>query len=157
MVSFIKSGQLSNYLILLHCSKILLDLNGHISLTNFNKLHLVTPAAVPNVIAQRLHSENCSKVQWQSVNTGLCPVEYTVQFLNDTHVLGNITDIEDKNRSICSKEYFYATSIVIWATYDGTEGSKTKEMVSLTTTTATTTTTASTTAKSGSLDILIFN
>ena len=149
MVKFIKSGQLSNHLMLYIAQKVFLTLMVMLRLTNFYKLHLVTPAAVPNVTAQRLYSGNCSKVQWQSVNTGLCPVEYTVQFLNDTHVLGNITGIEDKNRSICSKEYFYATSIVIWATHNGTEGNKTKKIVSLTTTTATTTTTASATAKSG--------
>ena len=151
MVKSIKNGQLSNYLILYIAQKFFLTLMVILRSTNFYKLHLVAPAAVPNVIAQRLYSGNCSEVRWQSVNTGHCPVEYTVQFLNDTHFLGNITGIEDKNRSICSKEYFYATSIVIWATYNGTEGNKTKKMVSLTTTTATPTTTASATAKSGTV------
>ena len=120
-------------------------------LTNFYKLHLVTPAAVPNVTAQRLYSGNCTKVHWHTVDTGLCLVEYTVQFLNDTGVLGNITGIEHNNLSICSKEYFNATTIVIWATYNGTEGNKTRKMVSLTTTTATTTTTTSTTAEPGTV------
>ena len=113
---------------------IIFVLNGHVM---FYEFLLIT-------LSYTRCSSKRFRVQWQPANIGLCPVEYTVQFLNNTGLLGNITSIEHANRSICSNEYFNATSIEIWATYNGNEGIKTRKMLSLTTTT-TTTATATTT------------
>ena len=77
-------------------------------------------------------------------------MEYTVQFLNNSNELGIVQKINYTRKQICEKQYFNATSIVIWATYNGTEGFKSATNVTLfiTSTLPETTTTTTRSGKS---------
>ena len=69
------------------------------------------------------------------LNTG-CAVEYNIEFRDDKNViLGN----KASNRSpVCDTDYGNATSVIMWATFNGFRGSD-SEVETLKTTTTTTT------------------
>ena len=66
----------------------------------------------------------CNLVQWTSIDTGNCHVTYTIQYENETGIIGIISGIDDSNQSWCSKPYSGATSIRMWAVYSGNIGTK---------------------------------
>ena len=66
----------------------------------------------------------CNLVEWTSVNAGNCPITYTIQYENETGIIGNVSGIDDGAQSWCSKAYSHATSIRMWAVYCGKIGTK---------------------------------
>ena len=99
-------------------------------------LFLVTPKAVPIVTAKK-NFGNCTFVQWKPINTGFCPVEYTVQFMNNSDTLGIVPNISHTENQICEKQFLNATSVVVRATYNGTIGVRSTVNVRVFTTTTT--------------------
>ena len=78
-------------------------------------------------------------MKWKPLDTG-CEVEYNIQFLDSKNIsLGKVT-IMDNIDSFCSNNFISASSVIIWATFNGTEGSDSGSTF-LKTVTATTTTT----------------
>ena len=74
------------------------------------------------------------------LDTG-CAVEYNIEFRDDNNViLGNKTS---NSTFICDTDYGNATSVIMWATFNGFRG-KDSEVKPLETTTTTTTTATST-------------
>ena len=69
---------------------------------------------------------NCNgtrRVQWQPINTGNCSVEYTIEFRNNIN--GTIgTEESITGNFYCTSKYDNATSVIMWATYEGTQGFK---------------------------------
>ena len=62
------------------------------------------------------------RVQWQPLNTGTCPVKYTIQFRNSKgDVIGTVVNMNNST-SYCTNDYDNAISVVMWATYNGTQG-----------------------------------
>ena len=100
-------------------------------------MSLVTPNAVPIVTAVKAYFRNCTLVQWEPINTGFCPVEYTVQFMNNSDTPGIVSNINYTKKQICKEQFLNATSVVIWATYNGTKGVESMVNVREFTTTAT--------------------
>lgn len=91
--------------------------------TNF---YLVKPD--PAIIDDFLLSEKvgCSlRVQWQPLDTGNCPVEYTIQFRNRYGtILGNATNIRSNISFYCTDNYASIYSVTMWATHKGVKGTK---------------------------------
>ena len=79
------------------------------------------------------------------LDTG-CAVEYNIEFRDDNNV---ILGIKTSNSTfLCDTDYGNATSVVMWATFNGFRGVKSE--VTLKTTTTSTTTATSTTVTSTS-------
>ena len=78
-------------------------------------LYLVKPD--PVIIDDFLLSEKvgCTlRVQWQPLDTGNCPVEYTIQFRNRYGtILGNATNIRNNVNFYCTDNYasFYSVTM----------------------------------------------
>ena len=93
------------------------------SSTNFC---LVKPE--PVIIDDFLLSEKvgCTRrVQWEPLNTGNCPVEYTIQFRNRYGtILGNATNIRNNVNFYCRDNYASSYSVTMWATHKGVKGTK---------------------------------
>lgn len=93
------------------------------SSTNFC---LVKPE--PVIIDDFLLSEKvgCTRrVQWEPVDTGNCPVEYTIQFRNRYGtILGNATNIRNNVNFYCTDNYASSYSVTMWATHKGVKGTK---------------------------------
>ena len=89
--------------------------------------HLVTPAKVEiDYFSQKYKQVGCNgtrRVKWDPLITGNCSVKYTIEFRNGTNdtidIVRNITDT-----FYCTSDFDNAKSIVMWATYKGTEGDK---------------------------------
>ena len=65
------------------------------------------------------------RVQWQPLNTGNCPVEYTIQFRNRYGtILGNATNIRNNVNFYCTDNYASSYSVTMWATQEGVRGTK---------------------------------
>ena len=69
-------------------------------------------------------------------------MEYTVQFKRNSETLGNVSNISHTKKQICEEQFFNATSVAIWATYNGTKGFESVVNVTMFTTTTTPATTA---------------
>ena len=93
------------------------------SSTNFC---LVKPE--PVIIDDFLLSEKvgCTlRVQWQPLDIGNCPVEYTIQFRNRYGtILGNATNIRNNINFYCTDNYASIYSVTMWATHKGVKGTK---------------------------------
>ena len=63
-------------------------------------------------------------IEWKPINTGKCHVKYTIQYRNQTSIIGSISGIDDATRTWCSSLYSDATAITMWAVYDGHIGAK---------------------------------
>ena len=89
------------------------------------------------------------RVQWQLINVGSCSVEYTIEFKNSAQdVIGTVKDIKNKTFFYCTSDFDNAASVIMWATYKGTQGirSEVKYLSPLADATTSTTTTVLTTA-----------
>ena len=65
------------------------------------------------------------RVQWQPLETGKCPVEYNIQFMNRYGtILGNATNIRNNVSFYCTDDYASSYSVKMWATYRGIKGTK---------------------------------
>ena len=93
------------------------------SSTNFC---LVKPE--PVIIDDFLLSEKvgCTRrVQWEPLDTGNCPVEYTIQFRNRYGtMLGNATNIRKNINFYYTDNYASIYSVTMWATHKGVKGTK---------------------------------
>ena len=71
-----------------------------------------------------VNSSECRgrRVQWQVLDTG-CAVEYNIGFRDDSNmILGNKTS---NSSFICDTDYGNATSVIMWATFNGFRGNVT--------------------------------
>ena len=66
----------------------------------------------------------CNLIEWKPINTGNCHVKYTIQYKNQTSVIGIIAGIHDTTHALCSSLYSDATAITMWAVYNGHIGTK---------------------------------
>lgn len=82
----------------------------------------------PVIIDDFLLSEKvgCTRrVQWEPLDTGNCPVEYTIQFRNRySPMLGNATNIRNNVNFYCTDNYASSYSVTMWATHKGVKGTK---------------------------------
>ena len=62
------------------------------------------------------------RVQWQPIDTGNCLVEYTMEFRKSSEIVGTVENI--RGPSYCTRDHDNATSVIIWATYEGRQGIK---------------------------------
>ena len=80
-------------------------------------------------------------MKWKLLDTG-CEVEYNTQFLDSKNTsLGKVTIMGNIN-SFCTNNFISASSVIIWATFNGTKESDSGPTFLKTVTTTTTTTTA---------------
>ena len=63
---------------------------------------------------------NGTRVQWQPINTGNCVVEYTIEFRKTNKIVGTEKNI--RGNSYCTRDHNNATSVIMWATYEGRQG-----------------------------------
>ena len=74
------------------------------------------------------------RVQWQRLDTGNCPVEYNIEFIdNCSKILGNITDIGNNVSFYCTDDYIDSFSVTMWASRNGVKGNKSHVTVLVTT------------------------
>ena len=66
----------------------------------------------------------CNLVEWTPIDTGNCRVTYTIQYENQTGIIGIISEINDATHAWCTELYSDATAIKMWAVYDGNIGVK---------------------------------
>ena len=65
------------------------------------------------------------RVQWQPLDTGNCPVEYNIQFMNRYGtILGNATNIRNNVSFYCTDDYANSYSVTMWATHKGIKGTE---------------------------------
>ena len=57
--------------------------------------------------------------------------------MNNSDTLGIVSNISHTKKQICEEQFLNATSVVIWAAYNGTEGAKSVVNVRMFTTTTT--------------------
>ena len=82
-------------------------------------------------------------------------MEYTIDFRNSTN---DTIDIETNisGRSYCTSDYDNATSVIIWATYEGTQGSKSEAKFLTTPEPSTPTTTTSPTKTQKGINLFMY-
>ena len=66
----------------------------------------------------------CSLIEWEPVDTGSCHVKYTIQYENQTSIIGAVTGIDDATQAWCTRLYSDAKTIMMWAVYNGITGNK---------------------------------
>ena len=66
----------------------------------------------------------CNLVEWTPIDTGNCHVTYTIQYENQTDIVGVISKINDATHAWCTGLYPDATAIKMWAVYGGNIGAK---------------------------------
>ena len=67
---------------------------------------------------------SCNLVEWTPIDIGNCHITYTIQYENQTGIAGVISEIDDSTRTWCTPSYVNATSIKMWAVYNGKIGVK---------------------------------
>ena len=113
-------------------------------------MFLVTPDPVVIDGFFLVNTSECSshRVQWQLLDTG-CAVDYNIEFLDSKNVTLGIETINDYSSVFCTNDYGYASSVVMWATFNGVKG-KSSLVVPLQMTPRTTATTTLTTVNTAS-------
>ena len=82
------------------------------------------------------------RVQWQPLDTGNCSIEYNIEFRNSTDgVIDTVRNIRSENTFYCTNDYDNAISVVMWATYNVTQGIKSEAKLFTRTPESTTSTT----------------
>ena len=115
----------------------------------FWNFYLVIPAPVTDIqFIQNDNQDKCNgtrHVQWKIINTGICLMKYTIQFIDNRDNRRNVSSIVGD--FYCTNEYDNATSVILWATFRGRQGIK-SQMTLLSTTTKQPSSSPSTTAAS---------
>ena len=63
-------------------------------------------------------------VEWTPIDTGNCRITYTIQYENQTGIVGIINKVDDGTSAWCANSYSDATAIKMWAIYNGNIGRK---------------------------------
>ena len=65
------------------------------------------------------------RVQWQPTDTGACPVNYNIQFRdNSSTIVGSVTGVKDNVNIFCTDDYSNSSSVTMWASHNGVNGNK---------------------------------
>ena len=65
------------------------------------------------------------RVQWQPIDTGTCPVNYNIQFRdNSSAIVGSVTGVKNNVNIFCTDDYSNSSSLTMWASHNGINGNK---------------------------------
>lgn len=102
---------------------------------NFNFYFIVTPSKVLNLKSCNVN-KSCTFTQWDKENTGKCVITYHVQFNNKKDAFNT----NNLNYTYChSNEASNASTVTVWASYNGARGENTTVIIATTTPSPTTT------------------
>ena len=66
----------------------------------------------------------CNLVEWTPIDAGNCHITYSIQYENQTGIVGIINQIDDGTSAWCANSYSDAPAIKMWAVYSGNIGRK---------------------------------